>query len=115
MGLIVAFRNSHSGMLTTSRQQSTGLQRETLPGAPPPACAGLFHVWALDPLGSPSRKAGVSLKPYHRVMSGSTKSLLHWAGGVLVAAVVAILSIVFVLDIYIALQEPEPVSVDSRR
>ena len=51
-------------------------------------------------------------------MSGSTKSLLRWIAGVLVAAAVAILSIVFVMDIYLALQdpaEPVPVLVEDRR
>ena len=48
-------------------------------------------------------------------MSGSTKSLLSWIAGVLVAAAVAILSVIFVMDIYLALQEPsEPVPVERR-
>ena len=48
-------------------------------------------------------------------MFGSTKSLLMWIAGVLVAAAVAILSLIFVMDVYLALQEPvEPVSIERR-
>ena len=47
-------------------------------------------------------------------MSGSTKSLLAWTAGVLVAAVVAFLSMIFVMEIVRALQEPEPVHVERR-
>jgi hypothetical protein len=39
-------------------------------------------------------------------MSGSTKSLLTWIVGVLVAAVIAILSVIFAMEVYFALQEP---------
>jgi hypothetical protein len=49
---------------------------------------------------------------------GSTKSLLTWVAGVLVAAVIAILSVIFALDVYLALQEPAerlPLPVEDRR
>jgi hypothetical protein len=47
---------------------------------------------------------------------GSTKSLLTWIAGVLVAAAVAILSMIFVMDLYFALQQPaEPAPIEGRR
>jgi hypothetical protein len=39
-------------------------------------------------------------------MLGSTKSLLMWIAGVLVAAVIAILGVVFAMDVYLALEDP---------
>ena len=49
-------------------------------------------------------------------MSGSTKSLSTWIAGVLVAAVAAILSVIFVMDIYLTLQErAEPMPIEGRR
>jgi hypothetical protein len=48
-------------------------------------------------------------------MFGSTKSLLTWIAGVLVAAAIAILSMIFAMDVYLALQEPaEPVPIEDR-
>jgi hypothetical protein len=51
-------------------------------------------------------------------MFGSTKSLLTWIAGVLVAAAIAILSMIFAMDVYLALQEPAepvPVPIEDRR
>jgi hypothetical protein len=49
-------------------------------------------------------------------VSESTKSLLAWIVGVMVAAAVAVLSVIFVMDIYLAVQEPtEPVRIQGRR
>ncbi|MGA2999322.1 hypothetical protein [Bradyrhizobium sp.] len=53
-----------------------------------------------------------------RLMFGSTKSLLMWIAGALVAAVIAILSVIFAMDVYLALQdpaEPVPVPIEDRR
>ena len=47
------------------------------------------------------------------VMRGS-KSLLTWIAGVLVAAVIAVLGVIFMMDIYIALQEPERAPIERR-
>jgi hypothetical protein len=45
-------------------------------------------------------------------MLGSTKRLLTWIASVLVAAVIAIQSMILAMDVYLALQEPaEPVPV----
>jgi hypothetical protein len=45
-------------------------------------------------------------------MFGSTKQLLMWVGGVIVAAVIAILSMIIAMNVYLALQDPaEPVPV----
>jgi hypothetical protein len=51
-----------------------------------------------------------------RAVSESSRSLLRWIVGVLAAAALAILSMIFVMDIYLALQETtEPVSIQGRR
>ena len=47
------------------------------------------------------------------MMRGS-KSLLTWIAGVLVAAVIAVLGVIFMMDIYIALQEPERAPIERR-
>jgi hypothetical protein len=52
------------------------------------------------------------------LMFGSTKSLLTWIAGVLVAAVIAILSVIFAIEVYLALQdpaEPLPAPAEDRR
>jgi hypothetical protein len=41
-----------------------------------------------------------------RLIFGSTKSLPMWSANALVAAVIAILSVIFAMDIYLALQDP---------
>lgn len=49
-------------------------------------------------------------------MFGSTKGLLTWIAGVLVAAAVAILSMIFVMDVYLALQQPvKSAPIEGRR
>lgn len=51
-----------------------------------------------------------------KLVFGSTKSSLTWIAGVLVAAVIAILSVIFAMDMYLALQDPaEPMPVEDRR
>ena len=47
-------------------------------------------------------------------MLGSTKGLLMWIAGVLVAAVIAILGVVFAMDVYLALEDP-PMTVQDVR
>jgi hypothetical protein len=47
---------------------------------------------------------------------GSTKSLLTWIAGALVAAVIAILGVIFAMDVYLTLRDPaEPVPIEDRR
>jgi hypothetical protein len=49
-------------------------------------------------------------------MLGSTKGLLMWIAGVLVAAVIAILGVVFAMDVYLALEDPvKPMTVQDVR
>ena len=48
-------------------------------------------------------------------MIRGSKSLLTWIAGVLAAAVIAILSVIFVMDIYLALEKPsEPAPIERR-
>ena len=52
------------------------------------------------------------------LMFGSTKSWLTWIAGVLVAALIAILGVIFAMEVYLALQypaEPVPVPIEDRR
>jgi hypothetical protein len=51
-------------------------------------------------------------------MFGSTKQLFIWVGGVIVAAAIAILGMIFAMDVFLALQEPAervPVLIEDRR
>jgi hypothetical protein len=49
-------------------------------------------------------------------MLGSTKSLLMWIAGVLVAAVIAILGVIFAMDVYLVLDDPvKPMTVQDVR
>jgi hypothetical protein len=55
-----------------------------------------------------------SINEIARAVFGSTKSILNWTAGVLVAAAIAVLSLIFVFDIYITLQQPEPTPIQRR-
>jgi hypothetical protein len=49
-------------------------------------------------------------------MFGSTKSLLTWIAGVLVAAMIAILGVIFAMEVYLALEDPgKPTTVQYLR